>query len=1378
MPVCPEVPPSVSFPLSPAQEGMLYLSLANEGSGAYIEQIVFRLREPLDAPLFIESCQLLVAAHAVLRVYFAWEDLAEARQFVASEASASVAQHDWRGRPAEQAAEDLEAFLETDRVAGFDLATPPLVRFAIIYLGDSSVTVLVTVHHLLVDGRSICQMAEELFARYEAARSGSPYVPPRAAPFSDYVDWVRDLPRGPAETFWRRHLDGVDSPSPIPLPSPEGRDIGRAAYQQIHIEFEASLSGALKAFAASHGLTLNILFLGAWAVLLHRYTESSQLVLGVTKSVRHGKVASPSSFGVFINTLPVRTSLDGNLSWIPWLSSLREQWMALRDFDHTSPKLIRACSSLHGGAPLFDAHYVFERETIPEALGALGGPWTAREVRLLQRTPLPLILAGYGGKHLCANIEFDADRFRLDDMSRMLGHFKALLESLVREPDACPATVAFLTETERAQAWASAPPPTPAAPPTCIHRLVERVAAERPGAPAVQSGNIVLTYHELNERASVAARHLRECGVRSESRVAISMMPSEAMIVGVLAILKAGGVCVPMDPSIPLERLQFMLADSQADVVLTDPDFAGRFDGGPCRVTCLPAADAPTGDTDLEDLATPDSLAYIIYTSGSTGRPKGVCVAHREAASHFEIMRDAYTLRDDDRMLLFASLSFDASFEQMFVTLTGGGALVVTDAHALLPTEFSTFIRDMRVSVLDIPPAFWQQWMDEGMPGGLEYVGPQFRVLALGGDVLPVESLRQWRKIPGNASVRLLNAYGPTETVVTATVFEVPSEFGQDPSAERIPIGFPLPGTELYVLDRHRNLVPKGLPGELYIGGNRLARGYWNRPELTEERFVPHPFTPKPGARLYRTGDLVLLREDGALEFLGRIDHQVKIRGFRIELGEIEAVLLGHPAIRDAAVIRCEDRPGDAYLAAYVVAVEERSLDASALRAHLRLSLPDYMMPSVFMFMEALPRLLSGKVDRKGLPAPARDSAKASPEDPEEPHTDLERILVGIWEEILRVDRVRVHDNFFDIGGHSLLAMRVLSRMRDALQVTLPLRTFILHPTIEGLVQAIHEAAPESAQGFDPCIVVLRGTGTKPPLFCALGAGGAAFSYSALAKHLDASQPVYGLQYSHLPDFEQFATVESVAARYIEAICTVQPEGPYHIAGWSYGGVVAYEIAQQLITQGAEVALLAVIDCQAKVPSPPSLSRYVGRFRHHVTRNWKRIVILASNRETVMAYARDLLRLMLKKKTAPGAARLSIREYIHFAISDIRRVYAMKQSGIDVPEAHVSRLGMLEDTFVRRVIAGFRANERAAAAYRMRPYPGPLTLFRTEDTPLAFARNDLTLGFKDLASRVDVRMLEGHHLMLVREPYVTVLAKSLQECLDALPHAASVERQS
>ena len=671
------------------------------------------------------------------------------------------------------------------------------------------------------------------------------------------------------------------------------------------------------------------------------------------------------------------------------------------------------------------------------------------------------LLIAEAEQELVAAIEYNTGLFDAATVERMLGHLRVLLQAIVARPGRRLSALPLLTQAERHQLlveWNDTRTDRASAP--CIHRLFEDQVERTPDALALILDEQGITYSQLNKRANQLAHRLRALGVGPEVIVGLLVERSLEAIVGLLAILKAGGAYLPLDPANPRRRLAFMLEDTRASVrspkrapvLLTQERLVADLPAQNLQLIRLDAdweTIARQSDQNPPSRATPDNLAYVIYTSGSTGRPKGVLISHGSIANHCRDIQQHFGLNANDRVLQFPSFSFDQSLEQILTTLITGATLILRGPEVWPPAEFSRVISNFGLTVINIPPAYWHQWV-QGCQ--VDKAIPALRLVIIGGDVMPSSSLHLWRQTPMR-DARLLNAYGPTETTITALTFAVPSQFDRN----TIPIGHPPANRTIYILDNQANPVPIGVPGELHIGGAGLARGYFRHPELTAEKFIPDPFSTEPGARLYKTGDLARYLPDGSVDFLGRVDHQVKVRGFRIELGEIEALLGKHPALKQVVVLARQDTPGDARLVAYLVPAQQPAPPPGELRLFIKEKLPEYMVPSAFVSLEALPLTTSGKVDRRALPAPGQTRPELAGAYVA-PRTPVEEELAHIWASVLGIERVGVHDNFFDLGGHSLLATQIVARMRQAFEIELPLRHLFETPTVAGLSTAIAQS--------------------------------------------------------------------------------------------------------------------------------------------------------------------------------------------------------------------------------------------------------------------------------------------------------------------------------
>ncbi|MBU6399797.1 MAG: amino acid adenylation domain-containing protein, partial [Verrucomicrobia bacterium] len=1058
------VPGESSYPLSPMQQGMLFHSLDARKAGVDIEQILCRLHEDLQVPVLERAWRHLVERHDIFRTSFHWTDAGEPCQTVHPRVRLHWEEKDWRGLSVVEREHRLETYLQAERRRGFNLALAPLARVTLIRIGDADYWLLWTFHHLLLDGRAVHLACNEVFAIYEAGCAGRQpdLAPPR--PYRDYIDWLQRQDRRRAEKFWRNALAGFLHPTVLAVdrgPGVRASDAGSysESYGEQTIRLSVETTTRLRALATRHGATLNTLLHGAWALLLSRYSGEEDVVFGAVRACRRASVADAESIvGLFINTVPVRVRVSPATPLGPWLEGLRADWVAMRQFEHSPLSRIQGWSQAPKGQPLFQTLLNFQEPSWDAALRAQGGLWATREFTIRSQSNYPLVVDAVGGEALRVNLLYERHRFEAQAVARLGGHLQTLLEGLVEGSDRPLAVLPWLTPAEHQQLvleWNQTRVDFPQD--QLVPDRFEELAAKQPQALAVAAPDRQLTYGELNQRAERLAARLRELGVSPDQLVAVCVERSAGMIVAWLAAFKAGGAYLPLDPDYPAERLAFMLDDARPRVLITQRSLSGAtFGTVSIPVLCVddlefeaPASApvrAPRATRRQTRLA---DLAYVVYTSGSTGRPKGVEVTHGGLLNLVEWHQRAYQVVPADRATQIAGPSFDAAVWEVWPYLTAGASICLPDdVTRVAPGKLLAWLARERISLAFLPTPLAEAVLQEPWPAELP-----LRALLTGGEKLH-------RRPPENLPCCLVNHYGPTENSVVTTWATVMPALG--PEADPPPIGRPIANTQVYVLDRHLQPVPIGLTGELYVGGPGLARGYRQQPALTTEKFIPHPFSQEPGARLYRTGDLARFRPDGNLEFVGRADDQVKIRGHRIELGEVETVLGRHPAVREVVMVAREDAAGESRLVAYVVPAPGAQSAASPLREFLKRQLPEAMVPAVFVFLEALPLTPNGKVDRKALPPP--DPASASDQPFVAPRTPVEQELARIWAEILHVERIGIGDHFFDLGGHSLLATQVLSRVRRAWGLELPLRAVFEAPTLAALAQQIEAARGAAAQ--------------------------------------------------------------------------------------------------------------------------------------------------------------------------------------------------------------------------------------------------------------------------------------------------------------------------
>ncbi|HVG10758.1 MAG TPA: amino acid adenylation domain-containing protein, partial [Thermoanaerobaculia bacterium] len=1117
------VPREGDLPLSFAQERLWFLQRLAPESPAYNMPAALRLSGDLDPAVLEKVLQEIVRRHETLRTTFPETD-GQPRQRVHPYLPFSLPVIDVREAEAER-------LIREEAARPFDLRQGPLLRVLLLRLGEREWMALFCLHHVISDGWSVGVLVKETAALY-AGRT----LPELPVQYADFAVWQRGWLQGEALAsqiaWWREAL--ADAPAVLDLPLDRPRSTGSGRAGIVKAEFPAA---ALRELGRRDGATLFMVLLAAFQALLHRLTGEDDVVVG-TPIANRTHAGLEGLIGFFVNTLALRSRLDGDPSFREMLAFSRAT--ALEAYAHQDLPFERLVEELRverslRHTPVFQV--MLALQNAPAAELTLPG---------LTLSPVPLA-PGAAKFDLSltfleegrAALEYDALLFDAATAERLLERLGVLVEGFLRDPELRLSELPAMGEAERRQilGW-SAPETLPESIP--LHRRFEEWAARSPGAPAIQG----MTYAELDRAANRLARDLRAAGAGLETRVAVSSKRPEGWPLALLAVHKAGAAYVPLDLQLPAERLELLLADSGASVLLADEALLGRLPGGGLRTVCLDRVSRFGPETFPRVEVHPESLAYVIYTSGSTGVPKGVGVSMGAYARHLAGLARRCGLGPDDRVLGAYAEGFDASLDPM-MALMSGAALFSRGGEIWSASELAERIGRWGITVAQMPTSYWRQLVAELAASG-RTLPSHLRFVEAGGEAMPAEVARLWRQVA--PATRLVNGYGPTEAVITPTVCEVAGEI-PDTISGSVPIGRAVGGRTVRVMDRHGRPVPVGVAGELWLG-DLLARGYLGRPDATAAAFIPHD----GGERLYRTGDRVRWLADGNLEYLVRLDRQVKLRGYRIEPGEIEAALLRDPAVREAAVVVANDQ-----LLAFLVPQSEPVTPD--------LKLPAYMIPSAYVWLEALPLTATGKVDRRALARTEirRESGSIPPRD------DLERELAGIWEDLLGVP-VGMTDDFFALGGHSLLAVRLASRIEARFGRPMPIATLFERRTVEALASWLRPALTPASSP----LVRIQPQGTRPPLFMIHPGGGGVLCYADLARALGPDQPLYGLQAPGL-DGERppLDRIEDMADLYISAL----PDGPVHLGGWSFGGLVAYEMACRL---GERAGLVAILDVPAQ----------------------------------------------------------------------------------------------------------------------------------------------------------------------------------------------------
>jgi amino acid adenylation domain-containing protein len=1157
--------------LSFSQQRLWFLDQVDPGGAAYFIAQALELRGTLDVLLLERALGALVSRHSSLRTVFVNVE-GRPLQVVSEPESWTLPVKDLSG--AADKDQRLGKLLREEASRGFDLARGPLFRARLYRLAADTHVLLLTMHHIITDGWSINILIRELGEAYgRFSRGEAATLPEIPVQYRDFARWQRSSLQGEALdaqiSHWRSRLEGA--PQVIDLPADRPRPFVESHRGAIHsFTLPLELTDALRNLSRREGATLFMTLLSGFTLLLSRYSGQRDLLIG-TPVANRNRTEFEDVVGFFANTLVLRADLSGELSVRQYLARMGEVCLdAVAHQDLPFDRLVEELQPQRDLSrnPLFQVMFALQNE-----------PLRALELQGLTLSPFEVDAGGAQFdltlimqetvEGLRANFNYATDLFDESTIARMGTHLRSLLEAMTDTPERSVWDLPLLMEAERHQlvvGWNDTRADYPAD--ALIHELFEAQAKRAPHAVAVEYEGRQLTYEELNTRANQVAHYLARQGVGPDVMVGICVERSLDMVVGILGILKAGGAYVPLDPDYPASRLSFMLDDTAAPLLLTQMRLRNRLSGYRGRTLSLDA-DWPEIAREREDdpkvRVSARNLAYVIYTSGSTGRPKGTCIEHRSVVRLVK-STNYVELGSQEVFLQFAPLSFDASTFELWGSLLNGAKLVVCPAGALSLKELARVIQERGVTTLWLTTALFHQMVDEQIES-LRGV----RQLLAGGETLSVSHARRMLEVIGKG--RLINCYGPTEN----TTFTCCHVMTTDSRIElTVPIGRPIGNTRVYVLDGHMRPVPVGVYGELYIGGDGLAREYLHQPELTAEKFVSDPFSSEVGARLYRSGDLVRFRADGCIEFLGRIDNQVKIRGYRIEPDEINAVLNTYPGVRGSHVLARRRKSGELSLCAYYVPDPTAGTipTDSELKSFLREHLPNYMIPGSLIRVETIPLTPNGKVDQQGLPDPESNAIERDREFVA-PRDETERVLCRIWAETLKLEQVGIDDDFFAIGGHSLLAAKLFARLDEQFGRSLPLGTLFSAPTVRALAER-YQAVPE--QQFR-ALVALRKSGSLTPVFAVPGVFGNVVGFAELAQALGPDQPFYGLQSVGLDGSEASLTsIEEMAKLNISELLTVQPQGPYAIIGACFGATVAYEMARQLLAEGIDIAYLGLLD--------------------------------------------------------------------------------------------------------------------------------------------------------------------------------------------------------
>jgi amino acid adenylation domain-containing protein len=1346
----------VFFPASFAQQSLWFIDQLTPGKATYNIDCALRIRGKLEIELLRRALEEVARRHETLRTRLVVVR-GELQQVIEDQVNVRLPILDLSsiagGR--EREAEAMQVAQKESQRA-FDLQQAPLFRGKLLRLSPLDHMLLFTMHHIISDAWSIGILIEEVSILYEAFSAGRPSpLPELPIQYADYSVWQRHcLEKGllePQLSYWKQQLAGT---SVLALPA----DRPRPAEQSQHgatrdFVIAADIARKLKKLAEDQGATLFMALLAAFQTQLYRYSGQTEIAVGTPVAGRRNS-ATEKLIGFFINTLVLRVDLSGAPSFLDLLQRTKE--VTLEAYAHQDvpfEKLVEVLAPERnlGSTPLFQVMMTLQNAPVSDLrLGSAAlSPFNIDNGT--SKFDLRLQIAEDGSGPLVGSVQYSTDLFDASSISRMTDHYQMLLIGIVANPNQSIALLHLLTANERTQVleeWNRTEREIPAG---TLVDLFTAQAQRTPDAMAVAHREEKLSYRELNERANQLAWRLRELGVGPESRVGLMVARSIEMVVGLLAVLKAGAAYVPLDPSSPVERLKHMMEDSEARLVLSSKSLAANVELEDRAVLLMEAEEWRSySKEELRIPIDPARLAYVIYTSGSTGRPKGVEVEHRQLMNYIWAIGEKLQIEPGMRLALVSTPAADLGYTMIFPSLCYGGCLDVIDADWVLdPGKLAEHFSRHPVDYLKIVPSHLRALLNSSEGSGLL---PR-RWLVLGGEASSWDFIQQVKEAGRNC--RVLNHYGPTETTVGVLTYDTTQNDGRKQRNGMVPVGRPLSNAKAYVLDSEFNPVGVGITGEIHIGGAGVARGYWKRAELTAEKFVPDPYSVEPGGRMYRTGDLGRYLESGNIEFLGRKDQQVKIRGFRIELGEIEAALQEHEGVRQAVVIAQEDESGDKQLVAYLVAEEESGTSSNGSngsvrggqgsnewREHLLGKLPEYMVPSAYVELERLPLNPNGKLDRKKLPRAEQERTRE--EEYVGPRNETEETLCRLWEEVLRRERVGIHDNFFKTGGHSLRAVQLISRVRTVFAIDMPLAVLFSVPTVARMAEHITALKGDERLGSEasPILVNIQSHGMSAPFFCVHAIGGEVISFGELSQELGMEQPFYGLQSPPAHFFGKAdITIGQLATLYNREIRSVQPNGPYMLGGWSMGGLVAWEMAQQLVKEGHTVGLLALIDT-----TPPS-----------------RYLEAEDKANDLSMLARFALNMSGLAGRDPGPL---VERFSQASEQDQWKMVEeslVSYGGLAPHTAHADMTALL-DVFARNFLA--------MNNYSLHHSKQPVVFFRAAETPERFSRLWNTWA----GGGIQFHSVPGDHFTMLRRPNAGVIGEILRRYMRKQQHSIASDQ--
>ena len=1321
------------YPLSPGQKRLWFVENFEPGGRAYNMPFDYQIKGELDVSLFEQSIDILLKRHESLRTIFPTID---------SEPIQKILEF----LPFRLTVENLEHFteeekrLQTDKHSAenemhiFDLGKGPLFICKLLKLTATEWILLINMHHSITDGWSVKILVDELGLIYTALKQQKPVnLPKLPISYPDFAVWHNQWLTGDESKkqldFWVNELKGAPELLQLPM------DFQRPKNQtyngdEVQFNIDTETTKKLQTFSQQHDGSLFVLLLSIFNTLISRYTSQEEFVIGIPIAGRTCE-EQESLVGMLINNFPLRITPLDNMTFLEMYEMCKRKFYLA--YENQQLPIDRVIEELKvtrtpNISPLFQVMFnllnMFDEEI------SLSGSTMEMVDKRRHVAQFDLSLHIYETKKtLNCVLEYNTNLFKRSRIERMAGHFMELVKSLMIEPDQKIKKIQILTDPEKKLIlgeWNATTVDFPKE--KCIYQLFEEQVARTPNAIAISDDRRKVTYTALNEKSNRLARHLNHSGAVEGSLVAICIERSTDLLVALLAIQKAGCTYIPLDPIYPKDRIALILEDGNPVVLLTEKKLLENLPVTAAKHIFIEESDAYQNESgaNTDFKVTPDTVAYLIYTSGSTGKPKGVQIQHRALVNFIASMAKKPGITHKDMWLAVTTISFDIAGLEMYLPIISGAEIFVASQETSMnPDLLIQKIEESQATILQATPVTFR------MLNSAEWGGSRKLKILCGGEAMPKELAYDLI----NKCGELWNMYGPTETTVWSTVEKVVVD--ENDKTGYVNLGKPIDNTFIYVLNTEFQPVPIGYPGELFIGGDGLAKGYFNLPEMTKEKFLPDPFSDRPGTRMYRTGDLVQQTEEGKLEFLNRVDSQVKIRGFRIELGEIESALTQFPTISDNVVVVREDTPGDKKIVAYIIKRENQKTDIAELRQFLKTKIPDYMIPSAFVFIDKFPLTPNGKIDRKALPSPL----EMDPQQAKtylEPKTDMEKKLAKIWSDILKIERIGTDENFFEIGGHSMIAVTLMVKIEKELGIRLPLAILFDHSNIHDMAQLLDKKIEPISWGS---LVPIRSQGSKKPLYLVHGAGLNLLLYTTIVAHLDPDQPVFGLQAKGLDGVDEpLYTIEGIATYYNSEILAVDKSGSYALAGFSMGGQLAYEMARQLVEAGKTVSFLGVFDTVSENASDMDIP-FMKRYYLRTDRLFHQIGWIIS---TFLKMPKD------KKSEFVSAKWRSLKQKI------TKDDYKIKPEGVSLGK---------QNELPKYLHKVHRANYIALEKYILPPYPGKLHLFRALDQKF-YIKDPVYYGWDKFVKEVVILNIPGEHSSIFAPPNDKLFAQALQKCLD------------